>query len=100
MAQREMEDTRFIKMIVDIEKNSEANWQGCHRFHSKNLKRSVPESFYENSKNSRTIQVGKPFLTQKFSNRTICFAVLVFTQIHNNLRSLFSKQFDNFHRKN
>ena len=45
MAQREMEDTRFIKMIVDIEKNSEANWQGCHRFHSKNLKRSVPESF-------------------------------------------------------
>ena len=45
MAQREMEDTRFIKMIVDIEKNSKANWKGCHRFHSENLKRSVPEPF-------------------------------------------------------
>ena len=56
--------------------------------------------FYENSTNSHIRQAGKLFLTQKFSNRTICFAVLVFTQIHNNLRSLFSKQFDNFHRKN
>ena len=56
--------------------------------------------FSENSTNSRISQVGKLFLTQKFSNRTIRFAVLAFTQIGNNLRSLFSEQFDNFHRKN
>ena len=40
-----MEDTGLIKMIVDIEKKSQENWKDCNRFHSKNLKRSVPESF-------------------------------------------------------
>ena len=40
-----MEDTGLIKMIVDIEKKNQENWKDCNRFHSKNLKRSVPESF-------------------------------------------------------
>ena len=33
--------------------------------------------------NNHVIQVGTVFFTQNFSNRTICFAILVFNQIHN-----------------
>ena len=39
------EDTRLIKKVVDIEKKIQENSKDCNRFHSKNLKRSVPESF-------------------------------------------------------
>ena len=33
----DMEDTRFIKRIVDIEKNSQANLKYYKQFYSKNL---------------------------------------------------------------
>ena len=59
--------------------------------------------FYENSTNSHIRQAGKLFLTQKFSNRTICFAVLVFTQICNNFHfnELFSRiSLNTFIKKN
>ena len=58
---------------------------------------------YENSKSSRTIKVVKLFLIQKFSNRTICFAVLAFTQICNNFHfnELFSRtSLNTFIKKN
>ena len=55
----------------------------------KSSKEVFQSRFSENSTNSHISQVGKLFLTQKFSNRTIRFAVLVFTQIRNNLRNLF-----------
>ena len=35
-------------------------------------------------RNSSLSQAGKLFLTQKFSNRTICFAVLIFNRVGNN----------------
>ena len=62
-------------------------------FTQKTWKEVFQSLFYENSKNSRTSQVGKLFLTQKLSNTTICFAVLVFTQICNNFdfHELFSQ---------
>ena len=43
--------------------------------------------------NSHVSQVGTVFFTQNFSNRTICFIILVFNKIHNkfHFRKVFSQ---------
>ena len=90
LSKRLLKLRKIVQQIENIVTN-------CIQKTSKEVFQSL---FSENSTNIYISQVGKLFLTQKFSNRTIRFAVLAFTQIGNNLRSLFSEQFDNFHRKN
>ena len=49
-----------------------------------NTQKKVFQSlFYEIEKNSHVNEVGVVFFTEDFSNKKICFASLIFNQIHN-----------------
>ena len=75
-----MKGIRFIKNIVDIEK-----LKRLPQISFKKLKKTCPRVFFMKLQtNSHVNIVSLLFFTQEFSNTTICLAVLVLNQIHNN----------------
>ena len=65
----------------------QVNWTDYNSFHSKKIKKKYSKVFFIKFKRDSFVsQVGKLFLTRKFSNRTIFLVVLVFNQIHNKFR--------------